>query len=217
MFDDKRRALFHDHAFIMKDKPRAELGVCLGCSCSSSGAYNFLLGNSDIVARAVIVKISFLTFSWHAQTVLHAVLPPPHSSPSGATMDLEGHSQLPRSVLLHLLISLSISLPLLISLPLCHCCLLSLFFYLQILGVVEVIVWLVLIYLHSLFFPLATHLHSPALEIDLFGPPVVLPLILSVIILVPLRRSSQKSATSSCLNLFASSVSLWLHYLLGPR
>jgi hypothetical protein len=57
-----------------KSSPRSELGVCLGPSQETPGAYNFILENGKIVPRHILSIVNVIPFNWKARPVLRSYL-----------------------------------------------------------------------------------------------------------------------------------------------
>eukprot|EP01036_Dinobryon_divergens_P034581 gene34581-44707_t len=74
MFEVKRRREASDLSMLLKDVQRSELGVCLGYSRSTPGAFDFLVVNGSIVPHAVVKIVNVHPFDWKVRKVLNAKL-----------------------------------------------------------------------------------------------------------------------------------------------
>ena len=80
---DKRRREASALELLLKDVHRSELGVCLGYSRSTPGAYEFLLSDKQVVVRDVLQPVNIVPFGWAPKKVLLPFLFPPSAVPSG--------------------------------------------------------------------------------------------------------------------------------------
>ena len=78
---DKRRREASVLSMFVNDVHRSEVGVCLGYSRSTPGAYDFLLENGEVAVRSVLSRVNLVPFGWVPKKVLLPVLDLPSVYP----------------------------------------------------------------------------------------------------------------------------------------
>ena len=86
----KRHKVAVLEAVSIKGVSKMELGVCLGYSLNSPGAFEFLLANGEIVSRNQFKRVNVTPFDWKRKVVIQAELAPPSTGLSLSQGSVQG-------------------------------------------------------------------------------------------------------------------------------
>ena len=81
MLDVKRAAVASALCVSLKDTEKSEIGVCLGFSYDTPGAYDFLLANGSAFPRRVVEIVNLTPFDWILRKIQFADLEIPSVTP----------------------------------------------------------------------------------------------------------------------------------------